>query len=595
MKNRSFLFLIAALAMGLALFGCSTDSDSTTDYIKQGYAGDAEAIAAAFEFADNVYLDKATTLTGQILTIPAGKTLHVNGQTITVSPTTIIIGAGGLSWDGNDDSKIDAAANGVGAVLIGIDYAAGRYGTNGVAGTASDFTFVPKDGTIVSDGDTGGILATDSTAIFAGGSYLAVNAGTTAYFTGATLTRDAINVAGGTLFVAGNLTGLKSLTTTTPLVVNGKLSGGTVAPAELISGAGVVQARTADITGGQIGNLVVMNGEFGNTTFTDLSVYGRATFTDNVSFTAGSIVNAVFTSGKTVGGNAQVGNISFAGTGKTLVLAANGEIIFTDSTNPSFFTGAGTLAALSESISLTFAADELEINSTGTGAFTVNNDITLKDTNKKIKVTGSAGLYFTEDNNKIEGDGYYFSGGLPGTLSADNYKGFVLTKAGIEGASTEAADRPTLKYTLTNGAGGTFLTILNGEGSLATIKNANISLTTGSIAFEGGGTATLFLDVGGSITASTAVGSLAHSGYIISDAVGGSIVAGSIGGSMSAASITAGSVGTVGNNLILITSEFAIAIPGTDTGSASAASFKASATPAVIDYHGGSVAVFAGN
>jgi hypothetical protein len=590
MKNRSFLFLIAALAMGLALFGCSTDSDSTTDYDYRGFASDAEEIMAAFEFADNVYLTKETTLTGApYLVIPAGKTLHVNGQTIAVGPNTIIIGAGGLSWDGNDDSMIDAAANGAGAVLIGIEYAAGHYGTNGVAGTASDFIFVPKDGTVKANSDnTASYLATDDTSkLFVGGSYLAAVGGTTAYFTGKTLSLTNLAVGGGTLVVTGDLAGLKTLTTSTPLTVYGKLSGGTNAAATFITGD--VSARTADITGGQIGTLSVENGAFGDVTFATLSVYDKATFTDNVSFTAGSIVNAVFTSGKTVGGNAQVGNISFAGTGKTLVLAANGEIIFTG-TNPSFL-GAGTLAALSESISLTFAADELEINSTGTGAFTVNDDITLTGANK-IKVTGSAGLYFTEENKKIQGDGYYFSGGLAGTLSAENYKGFILTKAGIEGVSDQAAERPTLKYTLENGAGGTFLTILNGEGSLATIKNANISLTTGSIAFEPAGSATLFLDVGGSITASSQAGSLAHSGYIISDTTSGSIAAGSIGGSMSVDSITAGSIGTTSNNLILVTSEFAIAIPGTDTGSASVASDKAYSASATTAHHGGSVAVF---
>jgi hypothetical protein len=589
MKNRSFLFLIAALAMGLALIGCSSDSDSSTEYVKQGYAGDAEAIEAAFVFADNVYLAKSTSLTGQTLTIPAGKTLHVNGYPIAVDEYTIIIGAGNVNWADNGNGTSQIVANGSAAVLIGIDKDPEYYGNGGTEG----ILFVPKDGSVAPGTDNSpGLLATDDTSkLLVGGSYLAALGGTTAYFTGKTLNVSNLTVAsGGTLFVAGNLTGLKSLSTTTPLEVNGQLEGGTVAPATFITGNVEVTAKTANISGGQIATLSVTNtGNFtGKVEFTAFGA-NTATFADDVSFTAGNIGNAVFTSGITVGGNVEIGNISFSGTGNNLVLNKDGQIIFTTGITPAFFTGAGTLAALNDNISFTFTADELGINSSGTGAFTVNDDITLKNTNKQIKVTGSAGLYFTAENKKIEGDGYYFSGGLPGTLSASNYKGFILTKAGIEGASSD--DPPTLKYTLADGAGGTFLTILNGLGSLATIKNANISLASGSIAFEGGGSATLFLDTGGSITASNAVGSLAHSGYIISDAVGGSLVAGSI-GSMSETSIAAGSVGTVGNNLILITSAFAIHGSGDDSGSASSASGKVTTASATEAHHGGSVAVF---
>jgi hypothetical protein len=588
MKNRSFLFLIAALAMGLALFGCSTDSDSSTEYVKQGYAGDADAIEAAFVFADNVYLDKATSLTGQTLTIPAGKTLHVNGYPIAVDEDTVIIGAGNVNWADNGNGTSQIVANGSAAILIGIDKNPEYYGNGGTTG----ILFVPKDGTVAPGTDNSpGLLATDSTAIFAGGSYLSVGAGTTAYFTGKTLTLTNLNVAGGTLFVTGDLTGLESLSTTTPLGVNGKLSGGTNAAAAFITGGGLVRARTADITGGQIGNLYVGNGEFGNTTFTDLFVENRATFTDNVTFTAGSIVNAVFTSGKMVSGNAEIGNISFAGTGKTLVLNKDGQIIFTNGPNSSFL-GAGTLAALNDIISLTVASDELEINSAGTGAFTVNDDITLKNTDKQIKVSGSAGLYFTAEDKKIQGDGYYLGGGVVGTLSASNYKGFILTKAGIEGASEQATDRPTIVFNITNDEGGTLLTISQGLGSLATIKNANISLTTGSIAFETGGSATLWLDAGGSITASSEVGSLAHSGYIVSDTTSGSIASGSLGGSMSVDSIGAGSIGTTGNNFILGTSQFVIGDSTTNNGSASLAAGSAASAPLADTTLGGSVAVF---
>ncbi|MDR1148536.1 MAG: hypothetical protein LBK66_07885, partial [Spirochaetaceae bacterium] len=106
MKNRSFLFLIAALALGLALFGCSTDSDdggSTPYPVYQGWAGDVEDIAAAFDKVDAVYLTKSITVGGgQTLSIKAGKTLYLNGNTITMEDNSSVVTASVTSivWSG---------------------------------------------------------------------------------------------------------------------------------------------------------------------------------------------------------------------------------------------------------------------------------------------------------------------------------------------------------------------------------------------------------------------------------------------------------------------------------------------------------------
>ncbi|MDR1149837.1 MAG: hypothetical protein LBK66_14520, partial [Spirochaetaceae bacterium] len=106
MKNRSFLFLIAALAMGLALFGCSTDDGGGgTDYVttQEGWAGDVEDIAAAFDKVDQVYLTKGITIDGgQTLSIKAGKTLYLNGNTITMEDNSSVVTASVTSivWSG---------------------------------------------------------------------------------------------------------------------------------------------------------------------------------------------------------------------------------------------------------------------------------------------------------------------------------------------------------------------------------------------------------------------------------------------------------------------------------------------------------------
>ncbi|MDR1256173.1 MAG: hypothetical protein LBJ86_00305 [Spirochaetaceae bacterium] len=590
MKLKSFLFLTAALALGLAFASCGGGEDTTTTVtVNRGFASDAEQILAAFEFADHVYLTKETDLEGagsgneMPLIVPTGKTLHVNGQTIKVNATTIAIVGGKLDWDNKPASRIE----GENAVLVGFpdgaaDIAHYAAGTDGVVLVKTDGVLVGSDSVaFVASTATGSLSAANgggTTAIFIG------DYGTTSYIA---------PTGGGTLLVTGNMTGLPYLNAQGPVYVFGKLSGGTLETAydkEILSGSAVM-AWNAAITSGSISSaLTVLNdGSFDKVIFGAALDAKKATFNKDVEFKvkAESITNAVFANGIKASGSAQVGNLAFTGSGNTLVLAASGEIIFTNGTTPAFFNGAGTLAALGGSVSFTVDSNKLTVDGKGAGTFALGNKAITLDGNS-IEVKGSTGIYF--DGADSIASANYSIGDTAGTLSAD--KGFILTKDGIEGVSAVAAERPTL----TSGTDAVFFTVKGG--SLAKIKNANISVASGSIAF-GGGSATLFLDAGGSITANASqAGSLAHSGYIVSDWVGGSIVAGSLAGSMSNASILAGSVGTTGQNFISVTSEFVIAnnSSSNDDKSGSASTAGSMASYSSTDYtSAGSIAVFAVN
>jgi hypothetical protein len=550
MKLKSFLFLIAALAMGLVFASCGGDTEQLPgSIIKQGYASDADAIEAAFAFADNVYLSKETNLLDAQLLIPAGKTLHVSGQTINVNAATVIIGEGTLDWGSSANSKIKAVS-GTAPVLIAISYDATHYYNGETAGTGS-ILFVGKD-TLTSGGSGKGYFASsDADKVFAtGGTALAYDGGGTTSYLLSSYIKDKISITAGTLIVTKDLTGLEILDTATPLTVYGKLGGGTVAAAstvEIIKSGGTVTANTVDISNGKIVNElnVKTTGNFtGKVEFGTLFVTDRATFSDDVKFAAGSVTNAVFTSGKTVSGQAQIGNIAFANnSGNTLVIAADGAIIFTNGINGSFLGNVGTLATLANPVTFNLGATELAVS--GAGSIVVSGEIDVENSNT-IKVDGTTGVYFAAGGTIVAET--YELGGQVGTLSTNG--GFILTATGIKNAATGGS--ASLSYALADAANAVFLKVK--QGSTAALENVNISVATGSISLAPD--AKLFLNTGGSIT--SAGGSLAHSGYILSAeaAKGGSILSGSLGND-EAGSVAAGSIGTIGHNFIISSAKFA--------------------------------------
>jgi hypothetical protein len=555
MKNKSFLFLIAALAMGLALTGCSSDSDSSTEYVKQGYLygeelSDAERIMLLFQDAPDVYLEDDTELSGGVLIIPSGKTLHVNGQTVTVDLNTVIVIASGgkLDWD----NKATSVISGTSAVVIeaaefheAAHYSAGEY-------HAETNPFGINFGSI-GKGKYAGSAGVATGWHTAASSYddLSIAAGTTGYLIGS-FNATADLTPAGTLVVGGNLTlsANKVINSTSPITVYGEIKGGTDAAVTLITGK--VSAISANIDGGKIANdlTIYRDGDFGDgdVTFNGKLKVGRDATFGKVTFEGNATVakQATFTSKKLVTGSVSVGHLAFvSGANNELVLNKDGQIIFTSGTTPTFFTGAGTLAALGGSVSFFVASNKLSVDGIGNGTFAVGNNGINLTAAKEIQVANNTGVYFGGVGSIASAN--YSIGNVAGTLSSD--EGFILTADSIKNTgSTEGTPKITFDAAASDGI---FLSLREGLLATNTIRNAiidgvNIELgANGSIAvYENN----LIITNGGSVTA----GNIAWSGTIAGTtaAAGGSLLVGSLSAANISAntipggSITAGSIGT---------------------------------------------------
>jgi hypothetical protein len=573
MKNKSFLFLIAALALGLALLGCSTDSSDGDGYPVPGpkegylYSGlpDAVKIMLLFEEAPAVYLEDNIDLQGDALIIPSDKTLHVNGQTVTVDKDTVIVVQGTLDWDDKATSVISGTSAVVivaGEVAETAHYSAGKYSEDNIFGI--NFGEIGKNKYAGSAG--AGPWHTAATSF---DDLIVGEAGTTGYLLGS-FNGTTDFAPAGTLVVSGDLTLStdKVIKSTAKIDVYGKVKGGTDATATLITGT--VSAINAEISGGIIANdlLILRNGDFsgGGVTFKGkLEVLRDAKFA-NVKFEGdeNSVANqATFTSGDLVAGSVTVGNLSFTGgSNNKLVLDENGEIIFTGGTTPTFFTGAGTLAALGGSVSFFVEKNKLTVDGDETGTFAVgNNGINLAAGNT-IQIGAKTGVYFGGEGSIASAN--YSIGNNAGTMSADI--GFILTPNGIEKTGSTQGT-PKITFEAEEGKG-ILLSLREGLLATNTIRNAiidgvNIELgDNGSIAvYENN----LIITNGGSVTA----GNIAWSGTIAGTAAGagGSLLVGSLSAANISAntipsgSITAGSIGTqsstpgilVSNNVFIFT------------------------------------------
>jgi hypothetical protein len=577
MKLKSFLFLIAALAMGLVFASCGGDTEiEYRDHdVNKGYASDAEAIMAAFKFADDVYLTKETNLTtGPALLIPAPGRLHVNGQTILVGPQTVIIKAGALVWDGESQGKIDAANNGAGAVLVDIDADVTHYGSAGVAGTES-FVFVKSDGTIT--GSTKGYraaLATDTTAmekVFSAGTYLNAIGGTTAYVIGDFGPAN-LGISGGTLVVTGNLgstTGrVATIDTDTPLTVYGNLYGGTVDAAstqDIIKNAGTVTVyKDANIASGKIANQLIIggNGAFGTVSAGSLAITGNASFTGDAEFS---------------GLLAVTGDASFTGAGSfTVPLAVTGNATFGGDAE---FTAGGALGNGAE-FSGNVKSDTEQLAVTGEAKFAAGKTLTGYLSANSVTLSGSlsiasgslatgaaidvstnsiilgpeGGIEFTSSSAKLTGgSSTYEVGGAGSLLNSSSDAGTTITFAatGITNSSSDKTLVPSLVF------GGDALLVFKSD---AVIDGIDFDVKGGSISLEGT-SRTLIITGGGSITTGAAAVNIAHGGTIAGSAgAGGSLLVGSLttGGTIAADNVAAGSVGVSGvvGNFILTGNRF---------------------------------------
>ncbi|MDR1238542.1 MAG: hypothetical protein LBK27_00350 [Treponema sp.] len=552
MRLKSFLFLITALAMGLALAGCSSDSGGEgypvpgpkEGYLYSGVLTDAQKIMLSFQDAPAVYLEDETDLSDGVVIIPDGKTLHVNGQTVKVNLNTVIVvtSNGKLDWDNKPTSILE----GTSAVVIGKTYEDGRYsaGSYGVDGNTFGINFgeIGKNKYAGSESVGWHTAATKYDDLVIGAS------GTTGYFLG-NLSESGNVTPAGTLVVGGNLalSTDKVITSAAPIYVYGNLKGGTDASQTLITGT--VSAISAEISGGKIANdfTILRDGKFSEKTVTfegALNVRRDASF-DEVKFEGVAAVakQATFTSDKKVAGSVTVGNLKISGTGgnQNLVLDQNGQIIYNNGVTGSFLTGAGTLATLDGgSITLTLASNKLTIDGKGAvGSFAVQNNIDLTGENT-IEVKGSAAVKF--EAGTIVASTYKLGGTIDAVTSNE---GFILTKDSIK-KRTDTTGTPTI---ILGTANGILLRLNEDSSSTAIIDGVNIDLSSGGSigVYEGN----LIITGGGSVTTS-ATAKIAWGGTIAGSAAGGSLLVGSIAvpGGTTAEGIAAGSVGTHSSALV---------------------------------------------
>jgi hypothetical protein len=596
MKHKSFLFLIAALAMGLALAGCSSDSDSSSYPVPgpaRGYANDAYNIALAFEDATDVYVARTVNLEDAFLAIPAGKTLHLNGNTVLLNENTTFVVNGTLDW--GTGGKVDA--QGKTPLVYGLSTDDPHFvGTENV-GEFSASGFLEEGGKYYQ-------VLNNSSDLLDSGAIKSTLAGTTVIYAGNLDMADvALNTSNGTLSVGGNLTGVSKITTNTAVTVSGKLAGGAKDPqssgnilaqilgnvtrtdtefVQFITGAGSITTAIAEIDSGSIGvpwfealsgkfggnnngqvafggTLVTVDAEFnGPVKFTPAPIAPEGAeadlvtfkFNDDVEFeNEADIARVTIAEGKTLTGKLIATTFENSSTGDFL-LDANGRLIIKNNSPGNNYLTTGTFSAAgigSLSLSLkptsitvggkgTLSLGDSMINLTGSNIFVFSNDGGVYLTAGKT-ITGYGG----------EGGGGYKFGGPAGTLFSS--KQLTLSKDGITGISGETTPA-TITFGVANAAGGTFLTIFSG--STAIISDAHIDIHEGgSISVgEGKGSASIILNAGGSITAS----SLAWGGTIAGTASGGSLLVGSLSienGGAVAANVAAGSVGT-GSKIDLI-------------------------------------------
>ncbi|MDR1257649.1 MAG: hypothetical protein LBJ86_07875 [Spirochaetaceae bacterium] len=521
MKLKSFLFLVAALAMGLAFAGCGGD-DPETKYVdvNRGYAGDADAIMAAFAFADEVWLTRETELGGQTLVIPAKKTLHVNGKKVKVDASTIIVAEGTLDLNA-ENSVIYADATG--AVLVNftgqLDTQANQeahYASSSGAGTAgAGLVFVKNDGAPTDTASNRYIAGPADKALQGGTKSAATAAGTTVIVLGNNTVSDGkYDTGGGTLLVTGNLDfGTGYVNNGGYLAVYGKLSGGTLDSAShvLQEAAGVTFAKTAEITGGSITNaLEVLNP----------STFGAAT--------SGTLV--------TFGGELTAKDVlvTFAGPSKfitapatTLKARFNKDVEFEANS-------AVESAQFADDAAVTgyLAVDTLSGNVTvKSGSLSTGEELTL-GTGLSVILGAGGGIEFTS-GGKLTGTGYEVSGA--GSLLNTETSGTTVTLAanGIA-RQTGATSVPSIVF------GGVANLVYKAD---ATIGGFNLDISEGgSISIDGTNKA-IKIASGGSITAKALAAYTDTDLYIVTNAAG-SIVTGA-NDLADGGSLGAGSYGTL--------------------------------------------------
>jgi hypothetical protein len=525
MKNKSFLFLIAALALGLAFASCG-DSSGGEGYPvpgpKEGYASQITAINAAFtDGASTVKLVGPTTFIedDDPLVIPAGKTLDLAGYTLsdTTAKGIIVVGA-----DGN---------------IIGFNDTNGKVQLDNESYFLSDETFKTANVGTTGQGkgvtlkDAGSISVLDATANLgyvvsftskpAANTDLrlaAISAGSMGIVLFNLSLDEPFNIGVGQLYVNGDLTltatgtvsGAGTLTVSkavdTSGITSGNIVGGELKARSLKSGGGLF-AGTVTLSGGNASSNVLA-GSFGG----GLNSADAATLKGDVYFALPSTIEGAVTVNDS--------DINLWGEGG---LTVNGATV----------------------------GKQLKIG----GTLTTNGDVTVNGNTGSIVLDAQGGFVIEDTATFTAGNAYTLAGAgsISNGLDGPGVGSLItLNATGIASAGGTAGGTPTLVFGSDDGITLNFLTN-------QTISELELKLVGGGTITLGppsSDTLKLTLTNAGSITAAETVGTLGAGNLIIAAIPSGSLVAGTI---------IAGSIGTTTVDSITAAAVFLEISSGSDS------------------------------
>jgi hypothetical protein len=525
MKNKSFLFLIAALALGLAFASCCGDTETNTvPGPKEGYASQITAINAAFtDGASTVKLVGPTSFVedDDPLIIPGGRTLDLAGYTLsdTTAKGIIVVGADGNIIGFNDtNGKVELTKE-----SYFLSNEAFKTANVGTTGQGKGVTLLNPGSISVLDAKTnlGYVVSfTSKPTETADPRLAAISAGSMGIVLFNLSLDEPFNIGVGQLYVNGDLT----------LTATGTVSGaGTLTVSKAVNTSGIT---SGDIVGGELKakSLNSGGGKFGGT----------------VTLSGGNAISNVlagsFAGGLTSSGAATLkGNVYFA-----LPSTIEGAVTVNDNDINLWGEGGLTVAGATVGKKLTIG-----------GTLTTNGNVTLGSGNTgSIVLDAKGGFEISGDATFTAGNAYTLAGAGSISNGLDNPgvgSLITLNATGITSAGGTAGGTPTLVF-----SDSILLDFLKD----ATIADLALDVNGGGTITVGAGTSaatTLSLTGAGSIVAANiAYPKNAGSTAVIKSVTG---YAGTlIGGTAAEASVLAGSVGTVGN---LITKEMGFVVVGT--------------------------------
>jgi hypothetical protein len=580
MKNKSFLFLIAALAIGLAFAGCDNGDDgggTGTDYY-WGFSSDVDDINAAFTAgAATVYLTKDVSFSNanEVLLIPSGKTLDLKGYALTDSAKGYLVVEGTLKWDADNTSP----------VTLGQSYIiAGKNYINTNVGTLSDTS--TKDRPIIV---YGGSTAAGGSAVVAGGT-IEVGAALFA-LTAAELTDPSKPGNLGALakpgFILGNFTPPAAIAYTGDgigLIVTGNLTltnagtiggGGTVTViGKLTNNIGSVSANGNPVVAGTLNAAYIESTGFGAFNILRLtSPVEQSTFNGNADIGTFSAKGPV-TFNEEVAGTIIADNVTF--NGKVNAYPTSKAVKVTFGNGATIVTGGleGTTAVLKGA---------LNIGSATTGGTLTVSKLLALGSGQSIVLNASGGLALVSTGELIS-DNYTLSGAGSILNNATTAGGTAVTLAASGITNSNAAGNTSTPTILFGNQ------ILLGFTNSAIIDDIILDVTSGGTVGIAAGSMLTIKDKG-SISVNTSGSGVAYANtgslaIIIADTTsGGSLVA----GTAHADSALAGSVGTATVSQITNGSGIGFVIVGTSsTGTLPSVTLGAD----IKKVDGGSIAVF---